>query len=159
MTPALQGRRQHIRDFIDTLMEAHFNPTSDRPTLGGLADCLNDEETTGSSRDEKLVVDPESWRAYPTGNLRRGHGGIDIWAHLTDTQCYLHIPDGLEVRYKIEVSGDFAALVLQAMPEPPGLHLSENFTEFPIDRLILAPAMIVIYTTNHRHEDVEITFP
>ena len=43
------------------------------------------------------------------------------------------------VRYKFEMHGDHAMLALQAAPQLPGLELSENFSEFPIDRLIIDP--------------------
>jgi hypothetical protein len=123
--------------------------------LGGLADCLTDE-TVGLSRDEELSVEPEPYRPHPAGSLRRVNGA-DIWAHLPDTICYLHIPSGFGVRYKLEMCGDHAALSLQAAPLLPGLELSENFTEVPVDRLIIDPALVVILVPGRcNHGDVEI---
>jgi hypothetical protein len=154
--PTLQGRQRRIRNFIDTLFEAHLDPESIRPTLGGLADCLTDEETTGLPRDELLAVEPEPYRPHPVGKLRRGDGA-DIWAHLSDTGCYLHIPSGFVVRYKFEIYEAHAMLALQAAPQLRGLELSENFSEFPIDRLIIDPAMIAILMSDQRrHSDIEM---
>jgi hypothetical protein len=155
MPPTLQGRRRRIREFIDTLLEAHLDPASARPTLGGLADCLTDE-TSGLPRDEELSVEPEPYRPHPVGSLRRNNGA-DIWAHLPDTPCYLHIPSGLGVRYKFEMYGDHAVLALQAVPLLRGLELSENFTEVPVDRLIIDPALVMILVPGQcNHSDVEI---
>jgi hypothetical protein len=156
-TSALPARRQHIREFIDTLMEAHLDPTSARPTLGSLADCLTDE-TAGLPRDEELVVNPEPYRPHPAGNLRRGHGG-DFWAHLPNSHCYLHIPDGLVVHYRFEISGGYVGLALETSQQP-GLELSENFTETPVDRLIMDPSLVVILMPDScKRRDVEIVIP
>jgi hypothetical protein len=157
MTLTLQGRRQHIHEFIDTVMEAHLDPGAVRPTLGGLADCLTDE-TAGVPRDEELIVEPEDYQPHPAGRLYR-HDGADIWARLPDSPCYLHIPGSLEVRYKFEVSGDYVALALRAS-RAPGLELSENFTEFPVDRVIIDPGLVVILMSDHcEHTDVGILVP
>jgi hypothetical protein len=157
MTTALR-RRQHIRAFIDTLLEAHLDPASARPTLGELADCLVDNDPVDLPRDEELEVDPDPCRPHPAGNLRR-RDGADIWAHLADTPCYLHIPTGLEVRYKFEVYGEYTGLALQTS-RAPGLELSENFTEFPVDRMIIDPGLVVIFMSDHcEHKDVGILVP
>jgi len=155
-TATLRGGRQHVRDFIAAVLEAHLDPASAPPTLGDLAACLTDEEAAGLPRDEPLTVEPEPHRPHPSGRLRRGDGG-DVWAHLPATGCYLHIPAGLAVRYKFEVSGDYTALALHATPQRPGLELSENFVEVPVDRLILDTALIVILVPDHSlRDDVEI---
>lgn len=158
-TPTLQGRRQRIRNFIDTLMEAHLYPDSARPTMGDLTDCLTDEATVGLPRDEELTIEPEPYRPHPAGSLRRIGGG-DIWTHLVDTRCYLHIPDGFRARYKFEMCGDHAILAIQAAPSFPGLELSENFSEIPIDRLIIDPQLVVILMPDqYHHSDIEIIVP
>jgi hypothetical protein len=158
-TLTLQGRRQCIRSFIDTLLEAHLDPGSARPTLGGLADCLTDEATAGLFREEELTVEPAPYRPHPAGSLRRG-AGADLWAHLPNTPCYLHIPGRFGVHYKLEMAGDFTSLALQVMPQLPGLELSENFFEFPVDRLIIDPALVMILVSDHyHHNDVEIQVP
>lgn len=155
-TPTLQGHRQCVRNFIAVLLEAHLDPASVRPTLGGLADCLTNEEADGLFRDEELFVEPEPYLPHPAGSLRRVNG-IDIWAHLPDTLCYLHIPSGFGVRYRFEMCGDHALLAFQAAAQLPGLELSENFTEVPIDRLIIEPALVTILMPGrYNHSDVEI---
>jgi hypothetical protein len=157
MTITLPGRRHCIREFIDTLLEAHLDPGSVRPTMGNLADCLTNEEVADLPRDEELTVEPEPWRPHPAGQLRRNHGHADIWARVSNTGCYLHIPDKLAIRYKFEISGIYVGLSLQASPQLPGLELSENFTEFPVDRLILDPALVMILVPDGcQHSDVEI---
>jgi hypothetical protein len=156
-TAILQGHRQCVRDFIDTVLEAHYNLGAARPTLAGLVACLTDEEITGPSRDEPLAVAPEFRQPHPTGWLRRDHGSAGVWAHLPDTGCYLHFPDRFAVRYKFEVSGDYAALSLQAAPPLPGFVFSENFVEVPIGRLIIDATLITILVLDHSpHQDVEI---
>jgi hypothetical protein len=155
MIATLRGHRQHIREFIDAVLEAHMDP-SVHPTLGGLADCLTDEEPAWLPRDEPLAVEPECRVAHPAGRLFRTGGG-DVWAHLPETGCYLHIPGGFAVYYKFEISGDYAALALQASPQLPGPELSENFIEVPVARMIIDAAMIMILMPDHsRHNDVEI---
>lgn len=155
-TTTLQGRQRRIREFIDILFEAHLDPVSPRPTLGGLADCLTDEETTGLPRDETLSVEPEPYLPHPVGKLRRD-AGRDIWAHLPETRCYLHIPGMFVVRYKFEIHTEHAVLALQMAPQLRGLELSEDYSEFPIDRLIIDPEMIAILMANQRqHSDIEI---
>jgi hypothetical protein len=156
MTTTLPGRRQCIRDFIDLMMEAHFDPGAARPTLGGLVDCLTDEEPAGLPRGEPLAVEPLPYRPHPIGNLRRGDGD-DVWAHLPATDCYMHLPGEFAVRYKLEVCGGHTALALKVMPPLPEPELSENFVEFPLDRLIIDPVMIMILVpAGCLHDDVEI---
>jgi hypothetical protein len=156
---ALQSRRKHIRDFITKLLEAHFDPDTTRPTLGGLAGCLTDEEPDNLPRDEELVIEPSPQLPHPTGILRR-NGGNDIWAHLADTEYYLHIPHDLVVRYKFEVSGDYVALVIHSVSRLAGLELSKDFSEVPVDRMIIEPPLVVMLTPDQYNcEDVEIEIP
>ena len=158
-TPTLQGRQRLIRNFIDTLFEAHLDPESARPTLNGLAACLTDDEPTDLPCDEELTVEPEPYRPHPAGKLRRD-AGHDIWAHLPATSCYLHIPGMFVVRYKFEIYEEHALLSLQTAPQLRGLELSENFAEFPIDRLIIDPAKIAILMSDHKqHSDIEMPVP
>jgi hypothetical protein len=157
MTTTLHGRQQRIRDFIDIVFEAHLDPASARPTLGELADCLTDEETAGLLRDEAMSVEPGLCRPHPSGNLHRGPGA-DVWAHLPNTGCYLHIPGEFAVNYKFEMCDFHAALALQAVPLSRGLGLSENYAEFPISRLIIDPTQVMILVADHKkHRDIEIT--
>jgi hypothetical protein len=156
MVTALPGHRYQVREFIDTLLEAHIDPAAGRPTLGGLVDCLSDEVPAGLPRDEPLAVEPGLDLPHPTGQLRR-RGGADLWARLPATGCYLHIPGRFAVGYKFDIFGAHVVLALRAAPQAPGLGLSENFAEVPVDRMIIDRAQITILVPDrYHHGDVEI---
>lgn len=156
MTSTLPGRRQRIRNFISTVLEAHQEPESVKPTLGDLAACLTDEVPADLPRDEELIVEPEPHRPHPAGRLRRG-ASRGVWAHVPGTGCYVCFPPGLAVRYKFEVAGGFAAMVLQKLPAWPDFLLSENYTEVPVERLVIDPyAVAILLVDRRRHDDIEL---
>jgi hypothetical protein len=120
---------------------------------------MADDEVAGLLRDERLSVEPSYHHPHPSGMLRRYHGNPAVWAHLPGTGCYLHIPDGAEFRYKFEMAGAYVGLALHAL-RPPGLDLSEDSREFPIDRMIIDPSLVVILMRDRSgHDDVEIIVP
>jgi hypothetical protein len=154
MTSTLSGRRQRIRNFISTVLEAHQEPDSVKPTLGELAACLTDEVPAELSRDEELIVEPEPYRPHPAGHLRR-HDGQRSWAQVPGTGCYVCFPTEFDMRYKFEVVGGFAAMVLQKLATRQDLILSENYTEVPVERLVIDPQVVVILL-DRRHDDIEL---
>jgi hypothetical protein len=153
MTSTLHGRRRLIREFISTVLEAHQEPDAVRPRLGDLAACLSEDVPTWLPQDEELFVEPEPYRPHPAGHLRR-HNGLGIWAQVAGTTCYLCFPAEMDVRYRFEVAGSFAAMVLQRASRD--FLLSENFTEVPIDRVIIDPSVVVILSDCRRHDDIEL---
>lgn len=155
MTSTLRGRRQRIREFISAVLEAHQEPDAIKPTLGELAACLTDEVPADLPAGEELVVEPEPNRPHPAGHLRR-RDGRGVWAHVPGTGCYVCLSAGFDLRYKFEISGRFAAMVLQKLPAAQDLILSENYREVPVERLVIDPHTVVILAAQHRHDDIEL---